>query len=193
MKYCMILITILSLAACSGLRSSPPHNLDNACSMLAEKRGWSRDLKAAERKYGVPREIILATIYHESGFVARAKTSRKYLLGIIPLGRRSSAYGYAQAIDGTWNWYKKSTRQRIARRNRFGDSVDFIAWYMDITNKRNGVSKRDAYNQYLAYHQGHAGFKRGSYKSMGWLKNVARNVRARAKMYARQLATCPKR
>ena len=146
-----------------------------------------------ERKWGVPREVILATIYHESRFVAKARTPRKYTLGVIPMGRQSSAYGYSQALDGTWDWYKRETGKRLARRDRFGDAVDFMGWYMTVTQKKTGVAKSDAYNQYLAYHQGHTGYNRGSYNGKTWLTNVASKVRERAAMYGNQLATCRRR
>ena len=193
MKYSTILLAVLILAACSGGRSDPPRNLDNACSMLKERKGWSKDLKAMERKWGGPREVILATIYHESRFVAKARTPRKYSLGVIPMGRQSSAYGYSQALDGTWDWYKRETGKRLARRDRFGDAVDFMGWYMTVTQKKTGVAKSDAFNQYLAYHQGHTGYNRGSYKGKTWLVNVASKVRERAAMYGNQLATCRRR
>jgi len=193
MKYSTILIAVLILSACSGGRTAPPRNLDNACLMLKERKSWSKSLKAVERKWGVPREVILATIYHESRFVAKARTPRKYTLGVIPMGRQSSAYGYSQALDGTWDWYKKSTGKSSARRDNFGDSVDFMGWYMTQTREKTGVSKSDAYNQYLAYHQGHGGFNRRTYRGKSWLLNVASKVRARSKMYGNQLATCRRR
>ena len=45
----------------------------------------------------------------ESNFRPTARTQRKYVFGLIPSGRISSAYGYSQALDGTWKEYKKST------------------------------------------------------------------------------------
>lgn len=190
MKRSTILILLLILSACSGGYSDPPSQLDNACAILAEKRRWGRDLENVERKWGVPPEIILATIYHESHFVAKARTPQRYALGIIPMGRRSSAYGYAQAIDGTWEWYQRSTGRSRAKRDRFHDAVDFMGWYMNMTTEKTGVSKRDAFNQYLAYHQGHAGYQRGSFRGKDWLLGVAAQVEARANLYAAQLATC---
>ena len=76
---------------------------------------------------------------------------------------RSSAYGYAQALEGTWDDYRRSTGRRGADRDDFADSSDFIGWYMHGANRVNGVAMHDAYNQYLAYHEGKAGFARGSY------------------------------
>jgi hypothetical protein len=190
MKHSTIIIAILILAACSGGRTTPPQNLDNACSIVKEKKSWSRNLQSVERKYGVPAEVILATIYYESRFVAKARTPRKYTLGVIPMGRQSSAYGYAQALDGTWDWYLRATGLRGGKRDRFDDAVDFMGWYMTVSNTKNGISKSDAYNQYLAYHQGHTGFSNGSYRNKAWLLGVARNVQERADRYGRQLATC---
>ena len=191
MKSRTILILLVFLTACSGVRNSPPAKLDNACSILKEKKRWSRDLERVERRWGVPREIILATIYQESRFVAKARTPYRFALGVIPMGRQSSAYGYSQALDGTWAWYKRSTGKSRAKRDRFDDAVDFMGWYMDKTQEKTGVSKTDAYNQYLAYHQGQTGYNRGSYR--GKLLNVASKVEARANMYAAQLATCRRR
>jgi hypothetical protein len=106
------------------------------------------------------------------------------------MGRQSSAYGYAQALDGTWDWYRKETGKRGAKRDRFGDAVDFMGWYMNESNKRNGIAKNDAYNQYLAYHDGHTGFRRGTYRRKAWLVRVAGSVQDRAILYSSQLSRC---
>jgi hypothetical protein len=190
MKRSTILILVLFLTACSGGRQTPPANLNNACAMKSEKSKWFKDLRKVERKYGVPDYVILATIYHESRFVAKARTPHKYALGIIPMGRRSSAYGYAQVIDATWDGYRRATGNYGAKRRKFRDAVDFMGWYMNESNKKLGIAKTDAYNQYLAYHQGQTGYRRGSYRSKGWLLDVASKVQARANMYRDQLATC---
>ena len=41
----------------------------------------------------------MAIIKQESSFIADAKPDRRKLLGFIPWKRKSSARGYAQAID----------------------------------------------------------------------------------------------
>ncbi|MBV1863563.1 MAG: transglycosylase SLT domain-containing protein [Rhodobacteraceae bacterium] len=190
MKRSTILILVLFLTACSGGRQSPPSNIDNACAMKSARSSWFKDLRKVERKWGVPDYVILATIHQESKFVSKARTPLKYMLGVIPMGRHSSAYGYAQAIDGTWDWYRNATGNRSAKRHKFRDAVNFMGWYMNESNKRLGISKNDAYKQYLAYHQGHTGFKRGSYRSKTWLTNIASKVQTRANMYKEQLASC---
>ncbi|MCP5088538.1 MAG: lytic transglycosylase [Rhodobacteraceae bacterium] len=193
MKRSTILILVLFLTACSGGRQSPPSNLDNACAMKSARSGWFKDLRRVERKWGVPDYVILATVYQESKFVAKARTPLKFALGVIPMGRRSSAYGYSQALDGTWAWYLRENSRRSARRDRFDDATDFMGWYMNETFERNGIAKSDAYNQYLAYHQGHTGYARGSYRGKAWLLDVAQRVQDRANMYKSQLATCRRR
>jgi hypothetical protein len=189
MKNIALLLVLTILAACSGGKS-PPRDLDNACQMKAERPSWFKDLSKAERKWGVPQAVFLAAIYQESKFVAKARTPHNYALGIIPMGRQSSAYGYSQAIDSTWDWYRKDTGRRGAKRTDFGDSVDFMGWYMNETTRRNQVSKADAYHQYLAYHEGHTGFSRQNYRNKSWLINVARSVQDRAVLYDTQLAFC---
>ena len=40
---------------------------------------------------------------------------------------------------------------------------------MNGATRVNGVPLHDAYNQYLAYHEGKAGYARGSYRKKAWL------------------------
>jgi len=72
------------------------------------------------------------------------------------------------------------------------DAADFMGWYMDQTEKKLGISKWDAENQYLAYHEGRTGYQRGSHLEKAWLLRVASEVGQRAKLYQSQLAVCGK-
>lgn len=177
------------LASC-GARHQPPHNMDDACSIATERPKYMRAFKAAERKWGVPVHVQMATIYHESSFRGNARTPFRYVLGILPVGRQSSAYGYSQALDGTWDDYRAATGKRWARRDRMDDAADFIGWYMTKSRDRNGIALTDARNQYLAYHEGHTGYARGSHNAKSWLLRTSGNVESRSAMYARQLASC---
>jgi hypothetical protein len=104
--------------------------------------------------------------------------------------RVSSAYGYAQVKDDTWDWYKSKTGNWGADRDDYADAVDFMGWYSTVSQKTLGISKWDAYNQYLAYHEGHGGWKRKTYNKKKWLIGVARKVEANAKQYSTQLKRC---
>jgi len=42
-------------------------------------------------------------------------------------------------------------------RDDFGDAINFIGWDGNYSQKKIGVSKWHAYNQYLACHEGHGG------------------------------------
>jgi hypothetical protein len=147
-------------------------------------------MQRSQKKWGVPVHVQMATIHQESKFVGNARTPHRYALGIIPMGRQSSAYGYSQAIDGTWDDYLRSTGNRRARRDNINDATDFMGWYMTETTRGNGISRSDAYNQYLAYHEGWVGYSRGSYHGKPWLVQVAQRVSTRAEYYRGQLVSC---
>ncbi len=185
------MILVLLVASCGGRSGDlSPGSLDNACTILEQKPHYHRALRTAERRWGVPIPVQMATIYQESKFDAEARTPFRWTLGVIPMGRISSAYGYSQALDGTWDEYKADTNRRNARRNDIHDATDFIGWYMAESSERLGLSMHDTRNQYLAYHEGRTGFKRGSYNSKPWLLGVADKTASRAKTYEQQLRSC---
>ena len=184
----LILLLLISLtSACS---TSPPKNINNSCDIFFEKDDWYDDAKDSYERWGVPIHVQLAIIHQESSFNYDAETEMQYFLWIIPIGRKSDAYGYAQVKDDTWDWYIEKSGNSGADRDDFDDAVDFIGWYGKQTHKVLGISKWDAYNQYLAYHEGHGGFKRKTYNKKPWLVKVARKVEKRAKRYSAQLKKC---
>ncbi len=134
--------------------------------------------------------LAMAILYQESAFEHDARPARTRLLGFIPWKRPSSAYGYSQALDGTWKNYQRATGQHWRKRTRFADAVDFVHWHMAQAQKRNGVSKDDGAAQYLNYHEGFAGFRSKSWQRKRWLKAVAAKVHQRSQRYARQYPSC---
>lgn len=183
-------ILLLALASCGGGNFSAPKNLDDACAILAQRPGYLKAMKATERKWGVPVSVQMATIYQESKFIGNARTPHRYALGVIPMGRQSSAYGYSQALDGTWEEYQDEVRRGGAKRDRIDDATDFMGWYMTGSKERLGIPLSDAEGQYLAYHEGRTGYARQSYLGKPWLVEVAAAVGARAVMYESQLPYC---
>jgi hypothetical protein len=181
-------IALMALTGCA----SAPNRITNACAIFDQKDGlfnnWAREARATEREYGIPVSILMATIYVESSFRANARPPRKWLLGFIPMKRPSSAFGYAQALDGTWDTYRRDTGRWGARRNDFGDAVKFVGWYHYQSYKRNGIARNDAYNLYLAYYSGQAGYDRGQFS--GSLRNTAKKSASVAARYAAQLQSC---
>lgn len=183
-------ILLMLLASCGGGRFSAPRELDNACAIVAERPNYLRAMKATERRWGVPVHVQMATIHQESKFIGNARTPHRFALGIIPMGRQSSAYGYSQALDGTWEEYERDAGSWNARRDRIDDATDFMGWYMDQSTRELGISKWDAQAQYLAYHEGRNGFRNQSYLGKPWLMDVSAKVAQRAEMYRAQLASC---
>ena len=186
----MLLVAALLLSACGAREFTAPRNLDDACSIVRERPQYLRAMRTAERRWGVPVPVQMAVIHAESRFIGDARTPLQWRAGVIPVGRQSSAFGYSQALDGTWEEYVRETGNRRARRTDIRDATDFIGWYMNHTRDRNGIPLTDARNQYLAYHEGHAGFRRGSYNAKAWLIRVADGVAARAARYEAQLRSC---
>ncbi|HAV09387.1 MAG TPA: lytic transglycosylase, partial [Rhodobacteraceae bacterium] len=150
-RYLRALILFVMLASCGGGDYSAPRNLDNACTILAQRPNYGRAFKAAERRWGVPVAVQMATIYQESKFIGNARTPLQWTLGVIPMGRQSSAYGYAQALDSTWEEYQRADGGFGRKRDDIKDATDFMGWYMTNTREKLGISLSDARNQYLAY------------------------------------------
>lgn len=178
------------LTGCSSTSTTPPRDPENLCSIFKEKPGWHDSAKAMEKRWKVPVYVPMAMMYQESSFKHDARPPKKYIMGFIPNGRVSSAVGYSQALDGTWAQYKKSRGRSFADREDFDDAMDFMGWYVNNTTRMNGVSKSDAYNQYLNYHEGQTGWRRKTFNKKPWLKTVARKVDSRSKRYASQYRAC---
>lgn len=185
-------ILLLLLSSCGAKYNSAPRNLDDACAIVSERPSYLRAFKAAKRKWGVPVPVLMAIIYQESKFISDNRTPHQYALGVIPVGRQSSAFGYSQALDGTWREYQRAEGGNGAKRNDIFDATDFMGWYMSQTVQETGVPLSDTRNQYLAYHDGRTGFLRGTWKNKSWLVRIAGEVGARAVMYDTQLRACRK-
>ena len=186
-KSVFLVALVILLAACA---TTPPREQDNLCQIFRQYPKWYDETLDSQQRWGTPIWVQMAFVQQESSFRSGARPERTKLLGFIPWRRPSSARGYAQAQDPAWQDYLKATGQRFARRSDFGDAVDFIGWYNNVSNQRLNLSKNDAYNLYLAYHDGHGGYQRGSWQSNETLKGIARKVERRAAQYQSQLQSC---
>ena len=181
-KY-IILIFIL-LIGCSSI----PVNTSNSCSIFDERYLWYKHTKKVEQKWGTPIYVQLAIIKMESDFDWLAKPPRQKIFKVIPFKRPSSSFGYSQAVKGTWEQYKAETGNKLALRVRFKDSVDFIGWYTNKTETILKVSKKDAFKQYLAYHEGWGNYK--NYKKNKKVISLAKKVEKQSNIYKKQLSKC---
>lgn len=183
----LLVLCILSLSACA---TRPPSNVSNLCAIFKEHPKWYKHAKSSSQRWGGPIHLPMAIMYQESRFIHDAKPPMQYFLWVIPTGRASNAYGYAQALKSTWAQYQREIGSRFRDRDDFANAYDFIQWYMHKTFQINGVLKSDYYAQYLNYHEGQGGYSRGTYRSKQWLLNVAQRVDQRAKQYSSQLQGC---
>uniref|UniRef100_UPI004047A127 transglycosylase SLT domain-containing protein n=1 Tax=Yoonia sp. TaxID=2212373 RepID=UPI004047A127 len=186
------MLLLAALSSCGTRNYSAPRNLENACSIVSERPEYLRAFKATQKKWGVPVPVLMAIIYQESKFIGNNRTPHQFALGVIPIGRQSSAFGYSQALDGTWKEYQRAEGGRGARRDDIKDASDFMGWYMAQTKEATGVQLNDTRNQYLAYHDGRTGFLRGTWKSKAWLIRIADGLEDRAITYDAQLRACRK-
>jgi hypothetical protein len=189
MRALLYVLPLLLLAGCATT-AAPPSEPNNLCAIFRQRPSWYQAALHTQKKWGVPPQVPMAIMYQESSFRAKALPPRYYFLGFIPWGRVSSAYGYAQAKDGTWADYQREAGSWFSDRDNFDDAMDFMGWYVDKTQKLDGISKWDAYGQYLAYHEGWTGYRQRSYAGKSWLMNVARPVQVRAEQFGAQYRSC---
>ena len=183
----LVSIIFIFTIACT---SNQQINTADSCIIFDKKKNWYKATKKSYEKWGSPIALQLAIINQESAFNQFAKPERKKYLGIFPGSRPSTAFGYAQVTNPTWQWYKTKTGNINASRANFSDVTDFIGWYTTQSENIIGISKNDFYNQYLAYHEGQGGWKKETYLDKIWLMEVAKTVERNAKMYNNQLKNC---
>ena len=179
-----LILFFIIFSACSSI----PKNVSNSCDIFDERYFWYKHAKKVEQKWGTPIYLQLAIIRMESDFDWLAKPPRKKIFKIIPFKRPSSSFGYSQAVKGTWEQYKRETGNKVATRARFKDSVDFIGWYTNKTETILKISKKDAFKQYLAYHEGWGNYK--YYKKNEKVIRLAKRVEKQSNIYKKQLSSC---
>ncbi len=162
----------------------------NACTLFQKNPDWYWEALDTYNRWGVPVSVQMAIMQRESDFQAGARPPTKQLFGFIPWGNVTSAYGYAQAINGTWQDYQRETKQYDGQRDQFGDASDFIGWYCSKAHKQLGIPLNNAYDLYLAYHEGLGGYANQTYLDKPWLIQVAQSVQNHANQYRDQIAQC---
>lgn len=183
-------VLALAVAGCATAPQPPAEQIADACLLLKDNRDWYKALRASAKDWGAPMGLQLAIMKQESAFDAKARPAREGGFLFIPGKRPSSAYGYSQALETTWETYKRDTGNSGADRHSFRDSSDFIGWYVNQTGKKAGVGQYDYKAHYLAYHEGQNGYLKGTYRGKKWLVQTADRVAGQAARYESQISSC---
>jgi len=173
----------------NGCATYRPVQVDNICTIFRGETSWYKSARDANKRWGTPIWVMMSIMHQESRFIDNARPARDWFL-FIPLPRRSTAYGFAQAQDPAWGDYMRKTNNWGASRDNFEDAIDFVGWYTYDTQRTLGISKWDANKQYLAYHEGRGGYKQGTWKNKAWLIRVSKKVQRKAASYNAQLKRC---
>jgi hypothetical protein len=182
----LLAIGLLALAGCATAPPRDPHDL---CSIFDQYPSWYRDAHAAQERWGTPANVLMAFVQRESDYREKARPGRPHFL-FIPLPRRSSAYGYAQAQDPVWREYRKANGGWFKSRKHMGSALDFLGWYTDRIHRELGISKWDPRHLYIAYHEGIGGYRSGHWRHDRHLLETADYVDRLAREYGAQLRHC---
>lgn len=190
-KISLTLLITIFISGCSLIvEDKKPDKIDDACYILKTNKSWNRALYFAEKKWNVPKHVLLSIMYQESSFNHNARPlDGKFLFFFNRY--KSTARGYSQALDGTWKEYKKlNDKGFFTNRKSFSDSADFMGWYLHRTHMQTGIPKWKSRDLYLAYHEGNGGYMRKTYKNKPWLIKTADTVAKRSWRYAKQIENC---
>jgi|AntRauTorckE5430_2_1112549.scaffolds.fasta_scaffold00318_18 hypothetical protein len=180
---------ILFMLSFSSFAKLQPVDYDRRiCHVIQSNWGWARALKRVSKDYDISPGLLLSVIYHESGFRPNVRPKPYMVFGVIPW-QVSSAYGYGQIKQETWDWYKSHNPGWFQSRTQFPDTLNFIGWYYSLFLKKT-ETKTVHRDFYLAYHEGLGGYQRGTYHGNDWLIKKAESVALRAKLYDEKLNDC---
>ena len=177
------------LLALGGCATAPPRNTHNLCAIFDQYPSWYRDARAAQERWGTPANVLMAFVQRESDYREKARPGRPHFL-FIPLPRRSSAYGYAQAQDPVWRKYLEANGHWFKSRKHMANALDFLGWYTDRIHRELGISKWDPRHLYIAYHEGIGGYRSGHWRRDRHLLETADYVDRLAREYGAQLRAC---
>jgi hypothetical protein len=185
-----VLLAAMLLAACAG---APPRDQQNICRIFEQHPKWYDYAMDAEKQWGVPAHVLLSFVHFESSFRPNVRPPRDWFL-FVPLPRKSSAYGYAQAQNPAWQEYQEETRAGwFSDRDNMKDALDFVGWYNHRSHEELGISVWDPKSLYLAYHEGRAGYRSGAWRRKPQLIDRAERVDWQAREYGAQLRQCEDR
>ncbi|MGD8430794.1 MAG: hypothetical protein PVH31_10330 [Ectothiorhodospiraceae bacterium] len=187
----LLMLCLLVFLALGGSTAPPPVTTD-ACSIFDHYPQWFDYAEETQQRWGTPAPLVLAIIKRESSFRQAARPPRDWFL-FLPLPRRSSAYGYAQAQDPVWGEYLADTEGIFRSRTDMADAMDFIGWFTRRIHEQLGVPLADPYRIYLAYHLGVTGYREQRWRRRPAVRRAAGDVARWTRRYAEQIRACKSR
>lgn len=173
----------------AGCATAPPRHQQNICSVFAQHPEWYDYAREAQKTWGTPAQILMAFVRIESSYQEDARPPFHWFL-FVPLGRDSSARGYAQIQDPAWEDYRSERGGWFRSRSDMEDVLDFIGWYNHKSHELLGISRWDTRHLYLAYHEGFTGYRQGGWKHKPGVLAAATRVARTAREYGAQLRRC---
>ena len=172
---------------------SLPAYRNDLCTLFAARPTWHDAVRASSERWQVPIAVQMAIVRRESDFYSKARPPRTKVLGLSIGPRPSTAYGYGQVLDSTWDDFRLRPGHQGARRDRFADVAQFLGWYIHHLHRTTGIDKNDPYNLYLAYHEGPKGYQQARHQNKRWLLRAAQQVAQQSDRYNAQLTACDAR
>lgn len=166
------------LTGCVGpFDAKPPAEPTNACAVMQEKGiGWYKDLKAAEAKWGMPKEQILAIAFRESSLDPDARSPWEGTWYKPWTWLKPSAKGMAQVRASTLDAYNKAAGNDYfsANPDKPATAFDIIGWHGKQTTQEIGKPHLIKNPKVVAQmHHGGSGVY-GSSKYMSYAQDVAK-------------------
>ena len=107
-----LLFAIALVFLVSGCVTPTPRRQGNICAVFDQQPDWYDHARASEKRWGTPVHVLMAFVKKESSFQSHARPPMRWFL-FIPLGRASTALGYAQPLSQTWRDYKAERGKHI--------------------------------------------------------------------------------
>ena len=191
-RFMWLKLLVLAIAG-SGLlffflrsKLAPPQQND-LCALFTARPSWYHSAHASQTHWKVPVSVQMAIMHQESHFRADVQPGTSW----FPFfNHTSSARGYAQVLDSTWQSYLSANHLKQADRSNFASASDFMGWYLHQLSQQLNIPPTDAYRLYLAYHEGKTGYRKQHFKQKLWLQRVASRVSHQAQQYHQQLVVC---
>ena len=146
LKISHLFILFILISGCSSI----PKNTSNSCSIFDERYLWFKHASKSEKKWGTPVYLQLAIIKMESDFDWLAKPPRQKLFKVIPYKRPSSSFGYSQAVNGTWEQYKKETGNKLAVRT-MDTTANEMKRVLELQKQLKECSSSLSRNKYIIF------------------------------------------